>query len=535
MAAIQRRPGSRTVLTASFLPTTDINWPSATAKPVFLHSSFRTSSTWLWERFRRLPETTAYYEIFHEMLADLEISHLMGNNYASWDSRHPAHAPYLIEFLNLIEGERGVKGFTSDMAFKSFLPIGGFDGDITIEEKTYVDFLIRHSRENHKIPVLSCTRSLGRTSALSRQYPGCHILIHRQLFDQWASYTSLSLKGDNYYFNVMNLVIDNSCDQFLSNISTCFPTTHVNIQDNNLFYRFIFFHLYLYAHAFDACEIVIDVAKCRNSDYQATMEQKIRQSTSLAVDLSGAKRNFEVSLLYIDDRASFIDTIRQFTKIICGTAPTTESADFVTALAEQLIEDWNHNDFHTRRMRSGYIEHLTSSFALGNERQLVIEAQSKAAAEGAARNALAEELSSVKAAFEMNSKHSAEMQARLSAELAIAMATVEKLSDELSHFRNEQETLASDNEELRRESKSLRAELDLIASELNASRQSHQEVLSRFDKQTSQLLHTYAELNVAKAEITKLNNLLKIAQQQPPTLMRRLARFKTRTLRRIIN
>ena len=41
---------------------------------VFLHSSFRTSSTWLWGKFRADPMRMCLYEVFQERLADLTLS-----------------------------------------------------------------------------------------------------------------------------------------------------------------------------------------------------------------------------------------------------------------------------------------------------------------------------------------------------------------------------------------------------------------------------------------------------------------------------
>jgi hypothetical protein len=38
---------------------------------VLLHSGFRTGSTWFWNCFRRAANTCAFYEPFHECLAEL--------------------------------------------------------------------------------------------------------------------------------------------------------------------------------------------------------------------------------------------------------------------------------------------------------------------------------------------------------------------------------------------------------------------------------------------------------------------------------
>jgi hypothetical protein len=35
---------------------------------IFLHSGFRTASTWVWSRFRANTGTLSYYEVFNERL-----------------------------------------------------------------------------------------------------------------------------------------------------------------------------------------------------------------------------------------------------------------------------------------------------------------------------------------------------------------------------------------------------------------------------------------------------------------------------------
>ncbi|QSF55380.1 hypothetical protein [Brevundimonas fontaquae] len=424
-----------TLSTVPMAPAIVRDWRGSSPRPVFVHSSFRTSSTWLWERFRRSPETTAYYEIFHEALADLTPSQVMGNHHAAWESKHPAQAPYFIEFLNLLQKDKGVPAYDADMAFRSFIPSEGFDGALTSGEKSYISRLIRNATDNHKTPVLTCTRSAGRARAIARSFPGCHILLFRRLFDQWGSYSYQSLIGNSYFFDRMNDIIDYSDDLFLLNIKECFPLSTIDVKSVNLFYRFSFFHLYIYAHAFDSCDIILDASACRDPDYQATMEERIRQSTSLTIDLSGARRNFELSLLSVGDRALFVDTIRQFTKIICGGAPSPESADFVRGLAEQLLDDWDKNEFHTHRIRTSYIERLNDLAAIESDRTILIETQAQSLAAASAREALTAELAAVQDTLEDSRREATEKQAHLANDLARARETIEGLRDELTEAR----------------------------------------------------------------------------------------------------
>lgn len=346
-------------------------WPTQPRRPVFVHSSFRTSSTWVWERFRQCPDTTAYYEIFNPGLANMTARHVMGSHHAAWDSGHPAQAPYFVEFLNLMDADTGIPEFDAGMAVQSFVPDGGFDGDLSQRERAYVDRLVRNAVENRKTPVLACTRTLGRSGALQKAYGGCHILLYRRLFDQWGSYSHHGLRGNSFFFDHLNEVIGTTKnDKFINNILHCFPLSAASALNENQFFRFLFFHLYLYGRAFEVCDIVFDAAACVDPDYRALIEGKIAERAGLSINLSGAKRNFEGSLLAVSDRRAFVDTVRQFTKIICGMADSPDGADFVSTLSEQLLEDWDQNEFYTRRTRTVHIDRLEALSAA--ERQNVL-------------------------------------------------------------------------------------------------------------------------------------------------------------------
>lgn len=509
----------------------ELDWRNTPTRPIFLHSSFRTSSTWLWERFRRSPDTTAYYEIFHEQLADITPAQVMGNHHAAWESKHPAQAPYLIEFLNLMQGGKGIPEFDASMAFKSFIPAEGFNGTLTEQEKAYVSLLIRNATDNHKIPVLTCTRSVGRVGALVKAFPGCHILLYRRLFDQWASYSYHSLKGGNYFFEIMNYVIEDSDDDFISNIKYCFPVETVDVQDSNLFYRFVFFHLYIYAKAFTYCDIVMDATACRDPAHQATIEQKIQKATSLSIDLSGARRNFEISLLSVDDRGLFIDTIRQFSKMISGMAPSQEGGNFVMGLAEQLLEDWDQNEFHTRRIRTGYIECRSGLAAIEHDRNSLVEVEDQLVATTSAHDALVEKLAAAQNALEVSRREAADTQAHLLADLSHSRNFMESLSSELSETRTALEVLLNEKTALNREATLLKTTANQSQIELGTLRQAYHQAQNRFNEQASQVLRLEADLNVAMARNATLDYRLHAARTIPPTLMRRLARLRSRLLK----
>lgn len=180
------------------------------AEPIFVHSSFRTSSTWLWNKLRSTPNVLAYCEIFHESLSTMDTKQATTNSYSAWQSKHPPSAPYFLEYSPLFRATGGIPAYDASMAFDRFVPRDGLDGHLSLEENIYIDSLLRNAYANQKIPILTCTRTLGRVRALRRAYGGTTIFLHRNLFHQWASYSSHALAGNSYFISSLNRIIEAS-------------------------------------------------------------------------------------------------------------------------------------------------------------------------------------------------------------------------------------------------------------------------------------------------------------------------------------
>ena len=116
--------------------------------PVFIHSSWRTASTWLWSKLR--PTAMAYCEIFHEGLADCTIPNLRGNDFSRWNSKHPKGAPYFLEFASLVGKNGVVRGYDGSMATDLFLPSGGLQGELSAAERVYIDGLVENAVSQRK-------------------------------------------------------------------------------------------------------------------------------------------------------------------------------------------------------------------------------------------------------------------------------------------------------------------------------------------------------------------------------------------------
>lgn len=322
---------------------------------VFLHSSWRTSSTWLWSCFRRSESTVAYVEIFHETLASLESSQIAKLTPGSWPSGHPAGAPYLLEFLPLLTPQGGVARYRASMAIESFVPAAGLAGDLSREEVEYVDMLIGHARRLDRQPVLADTRTLGRLGALKRQFGGIHILLHRNLLHQWASYSRLAYEGNTFFLLMIKNIIEfGQHDPFLRDLRQLYPLGPPDCRSENYFMAFLLLHLYLYTHAFAHASMAIDVTRlARNADYRRKIQRRIRKQTTIELDLDTVRENFEFSLLPYPDLAELrenlvasMQSIRSFQN--AGKSEVRRAH----LLIEGLIEEMERHNFYASGVTS---------------------------------------------------------------------------------------------------------------------------------------------------------------------------------------
>ncbi len=228
--------------------------------PVFIHSSWRTGSTWLWEKLRQAPTTIAYCEIFHERLAHCDIAEMRDNDFARWNSKHPEGAPYFLEFGPLIGANGAVRGYAPSMAVDDFMPEGGVAGPLTSAEQAYLEGLIGAALARRRVPVLTDTRTLGRFSAIAKACPGRQVLLVRNIFHQWASYSEQWAQGNDYFFHMQWRTIEAARrDPFVALLAEWFDRGEKTPQSAAAFQLFLLFHLYLYASAYDSADLIVDL------------------------------------------------------------------------------------------------------------------------------------------------------------------------------------------------------------------------------------------------------------------------------------
>lgn len=323
---------------------------NAVRTPIFIHSSFRTSSTWMWSLFRDVPGVCAYYEIFNESLAHLDAKGVQTTRPDAWASNHPPSRPYFLEFIPFLQPNGGVSLFDKRLAFEAFIPDGGVQAAISQEEYDYVDSLIKAASLQGKAPVLTCTRTLGRINGLRAAFSGIHVVIYRNLYHQWLSYCSLSTKGQHYFLKTTYLiVVHNLRDPFFAFLYSNYlrPAEQMVLDgdqtleiDRRAFEIFFGVHLYLYLNAMPTADIVLNVNRlAREAPYRNEVAREIEAATGLQVDLGSVSERLE----YFDSRLGDLHTLRKdlahiLSKAVESCMPERRPSELQT-LGHQLLDE----------------------------------------------------------------------------------------------------------------------------------------------------------------------------------------------------
>lgn len=172
-------------------------------KPVFIHSLFRSGSTYFFNVFRRAGGYWCYQEPEHEELIHLNDEPrklLQIFDEATRQLRHPSlDKPYFWEFYEISGALRGLfkKSFSYDVFFSC--PGNGLSAD----QKEFFRALIDNARG---VPVMQCCRSFGRAGAMKEVFGGIHIHLWREPRSQWWSY-----KVNDYFDAVTNIIYGADC------------------------------------------------------------------------------------------------------------------------------------------------------------------------------------------------------------------------------------------------------------------------------------------------------------------------------------
>lgn len=159
---------------------------NARNSPVFIHSIYRSGSTYLFNVFRRSGRGYwCYQEPAHEALLLLnsgDPEKLLANWWreVAQGLRHPKLTkPYFWEYVQ-------IKDAISGLFYKSFSYEDSFVGEeLPLKQAKYFRALIDNAKGR---PVLQFCRSVGRAAALKSEFGGIHIYLWREPRSQWWSF-----------------------------------------------------------------------------------------------------------------------------------------------------------------------------------------------------------------------------------------------------------------------------------------------------------------------------------------------------------
>ncbi|TAK43822.1 MAG: hypothetical protein EPO27_14120 [Betaproteobacteria bacterium] len=269
-------------------------------KPIFLHSGWRSGSTYLWNKFRRIDRFVAFYEPFNEILASVTAERARTLSTLSWSgSNHPElDRPYFAEYGPLID-VAGVRGYRESFALTNY-----FRNDTDLEDQhDYLSGLLDHAASVGKVAVLGFVRSVGRVRWLRRRFDAVHILLIRDPVQQWASGHLQRIHHGNPYFHLMPYMILGQAPECAARVGA-----RAIAQDEPLGQRFsrhldafgadppgeslrVFLHYHLATHlaACDGCDLVVDIdLLSQDPVYRAQIETELDALTDTRFDFSDA-------------------------------------------------------------------------------------------------------------------------------------------------------------------------------------------------------------------------------------------------------
>lgn len=272
------------------------SYQTSLQKPIFIHSLFRSGSTYIFDVFRRNKEYWCYQEPLNEIalkLKDTPEDLLQPDASLSVALRHKQlEKPYFYELYQVKDGL--TSPLESEIIYQRFFD----EEDLEHKTRDYVDFLVRVAKGR---PVIQECRTFGRMN-LFKKYPNSlNIYLWRNPWDQWWSYKV------NDYFDIANLLILNAkevplvFELFKSSLSFE-ANSDINIEQLFNFYAQkklsaensyrLFYLLWIYGliKSSDSTDTAINIDQLSLSqDYKKQVQDKLSKYDINDLDFSACK------------------------------------------------------------------------------------------------------------------------------------------------------------------------------------------------------------------------------------------------------
>jgi hypothetical protein len=273
---------------------------------IFLHSSWRAASTYIWAKFRQRPDTCCYFEPLNEHLftATAEII----DRFRPWSfANHPAlEAPYFEEFRPLIRrnGGGGIPGFPAHLTFGRYCATSD---DSLPELEAYLADLAMLAARLGRRPVYGFVRTDLRVGWFRARMPGAHIFIRREPRRQFMSMLRQAVQGNPYFLQRGVVILRHNMKSpafapLLSAIeipallesSGLREAFRGKLVDETVLRRLysIFYFMWLLARQLGEpqCQLVIDIDRLSLDDfYRREIENRISDLAGMAISFADCR------------------------------------------------------------------------------------------------------------------------------------------------------------------------------------------------------------------------------------------------------
>jgi hypothetical protein len=291
---------------------------------IFLHSSWRAASTYVWAKFRQRSDTYCYFEPLNEHLfaATAEVI----DRFVPWSfaNHAPLEAPYLEEFRPLIRRSgdggmpgSGVQGFGIP-GFPAHLTFGRYcatSDDSLPELEAYLAGLAQLATRLGRRPVYGFVRTDLRVGWFRARMPGTHIFIRREPRRQFVSMLRQAVQGNPYFLQRGVVILRHNLEApaFAPLLAALeFPAIDLpplldssalreafrgKLVDETVLRRlyFIFYFMWLLARKLGEphCHLVIDIDRlssfCDDDSYRREIESRLGDLVGMAISFADCR------------------------------------------------------------------------------------------------------------------------------------------------------------------------------------------------------------------------------------------------------
>lgn len=276
---------------------------------IYLHSSWRAASTYVWSKFRQRSETYCYFEPLNEHLftATAEVI----DRFRPWSfANHPAlDLPYLEEFRPLISPSGGIGRFPAHLTFGRYCAASD---DSLPELEAYLANLAGLAIAFGRRPVYGFVRTDLRVGWFRKRMPGAHIFVRREPRRQFLSMLRQAVQGNPYFLQRGTVILRRNLETpaFAPLLSALeYPTVELppllssselreafrgKLVDESLLRRlyFIFYFIWLLARQLGEphCHLVIDIDRLSLDDaYRRDIENQLTDLVGMAISFADCR------------------------------------------------------------------------------------------------------------------------------------------------------------------------------------------------------------------------------------------------------